>query len=103
MPKSHHVHIVGPTTQANDHHLIHAARGITHVWTAAVVAGLGVVITAALGYVSLQMDAARTTQHTDTAKIALQRIDQRLSSLEGRVHILQLRLEKDSAAKTNKK
>jgi len=48
------VRYVGPVTNIRDHHIIHAARGVAHVWTAAIVAGLAVVLTGAIAYTAVQ-------------------------------------------------
>lgn len=50
------VRYVGPTTHMRDHHIVHAARGASNVWTAAIVAGLAVVLTGAIAYTALGAD-----------------------------------------------
>ena len=48
------VRYVGPVSHLRDHHALHAARGVVHVWTAAIVSGLAVVITGFLAYGAVQ-------------------------------------------------
>jgi hypothetical protein len=48
------VRYCGPTTHIRDHHIVHAARGVAHVWTAAIVAGFAVVLTGAIAYTAVQ-------------------------------------------------
>jgi hypothetical protein len=45
-----HVRYVGPVSHLRDHHALHAARGVAHVWTAAIVSGLAVVLTGVLAF-----------------------------------------------------
>jgi len=44
------VRYVGPVSHLRDHHALHAAHGVAHVWTAAVVSGLAVVLTGVIAY-----------------------------------------------------
>ena len=48
------VRYVGPTSSMRDHHILHAARGVTHMWSAAVISGLAVVVTGVFIYSSAQ-------------------------------------------------
>ncbi len=48
------VRYVGPVSHVRDHHALHAARGVAHVWTAAIVSGLAVVVTGFLAYNAAQ-------------------------------------------------
>lgn len=77
------VRYVGPVSSIRDHHIIHAARGVTHVWAAAIVAGLAVVLTGAIAYTAVQADTDYT--HA-TDQISLQRqlsqINARLDRIE---------------------
>jgi len=78
------VRYVGPTTHLRDHHIIHAARGASHVWTAAIVAGLAVVLTGALGYAAFGADTgASCSIYSEFQQINLRfdKIEQMLSTL----------------------
>lgn len=48
------VRYVGPTSSLRDHHIVHAARGVTHVWTAAVITGFAIVLTGAIAFNAAQ-------------------------------------------------
>lgn len=77
------VRFVGPTSSMRDHHIMHAARGVTNVWTAAIVAGLAVVLTGAIAYTAVE---ARSTASNDASANSvmdkLTTIDQRLNNIE---------------------
>ena len=62
------VRYVGPVSHVRDHHILHAARGMTHVWPAAIVAGLAVVLTGTLAFTAAQ---ARTEAQIDAASKSL--------------------------------
>ena len=64
------VRYVGPVSSIRDHHIIHAARGVAHVWSAAIVAGLAIVLTGAIAYTAVQADSDVAHQ---TEQISLQR------------------------------
>jgi sensor domain CHASE-containing protein len=51
-----------------DHHILHAAHGTAHVWPAAIVAGLAVVVTVTLAFAAAQ---ARTAAEIDAASKSL--------------------------------
>ncbi len=48
------VRYVGPTTHLRDHYAVHAARGVAHVWPAAIVSGLAVLLTGAFVHAAMQ-------------------------------------------------
>lgn len=63
------VRYVGPTTHVRDHHILHTARGVSHIWTAAVVTGFAVVLTGAVAYTSAQgISERRATLSQATVK-----------------------------------
>lgn len=76
------VRYVGPTTSVRDHHIMHAARGVTHVWTAAIVSGLAVVLTGAIAYTAVQAESNSKKEEGMGTPAQLARINRRLSSLE---------------------
>jgi len=75
------VRYVGPTSHPRDHHVQEAAQGARHVWTAAIVAGLAVVLTGTVAYTS-----AQAQDKVDTPSLfilnSLRRIEQRLDRIE---------------------
>lgn len=75
------VRYVGAVSHIRDHHVLHAARGVGHVWTAAVVTGLAVVLTGAFAYTAAQ---ARTNASRSRAASAadIQMLMQRIDGLE---------------------
>lgn len=71
------VRFVGPTTHIRDHHIVHAARGASHVWTAAIVAGLAVVLTGAIGYAAFGADTSGGSIYGE-----FQQLNQRFDKIE---------------------
>ncbi len=53
------VRYVGAVSQISDHHALHAARGVGHIWTATIVTGFAIVVT---GAIALQSAQARVSQ-----------------------------------------
>lgn len=76
------VRYVGPVSHIRDHHVVHAARHASHVWSAAIVAGLAVVLTGALGY------AAIGAEPSGSMYGEFQQINHRLDKIEGMVKTL---------------
>lgn len=80
-----HVRYVGPVSHIRDHHAFHAARGATHIWAAAVITGLSLVITGALAYNVVDAkqsakDAALAKQNANRADI--ERVMNKLNEIE---------------------
>ncbi len=82
------VRYVGPTSHINDHHIIHAARGVANVWVAAIVAGLAVVLTGAIAYSSVQAAPASPTQTLIGVSKEIQAINKRLDKIESSLRAL---------------
>jgi hypothetical protein len=78
------VRYVGPTSHLHDHHIIHAARGVAHVWTAAIVAGLAVVLTGAIAYTAVEAQSASSTQ-SGGGNSELSEIRMKLNNVEAMV------------------
>jgi hypothetical protein len=81
------VRYIGPTSHIRDHHILHTARGMTHVWTAAIIAGLAIVITgaAAFSVVNAQnreLDSQRSAQTTEQVMDKLNSMENRLDVME---------------------
>lgn len=79
------VRYVGPTTPVRDHHIVHAARHASHIWSAAIVSGLAVVLTGAIGYAAF---GAETANPGGTLYGEFQQINQRLDKIETMVRTL---------------
>jgi hypothetical protein len=48
------VRYVGPTSHLRDHHILHAARGVSHIWSAAIITGFAIVLTGAIAFQAVQ-------------------------------------------------
>jgi hypothetical protein len=77
------VRYVGPTSHVRDHHIAHTAQGMTHVWTAAVVAGLAVVLTGSIAYSAVNAASTAKVDATN-ANMArmIERMNQRMERME---------------------
>lgn len=83
------VRYIGPTSPMRDQHIIHAARGVAHVWTAAIVSGLAVVLTGAFAFTAVQAAApAKADTATNTIAYQLGQINLRLNSIDGKLNQL---------------
>ena len=81
------VRYVGATSHISHHHIMHAARGVAHVWTAAIIAGLAVVITGAVALATAnaqarEQDDMRSAQATGQVLDKLDALETRLNALE---------------------
>lgn len=78
------VRYVGPTTHIRDHHIVHAAKGASNVWTAAIVAGLAVVLTGAIAYTALGADYNQPaiTDMNGQFRLVNQRLDRMEETLQ---------------------
>lgn len=84
------VRYIGPVTSIRDHHIMHVARGVSHIWTAVIIAGLAVVLTGAVAYSSAnasnqQKDDLRSANSTGLILEQMQGLNDRLSALESEV------------------
>lgn len=88
--RSCNVRYVGPVSHIRDHHVLHAARGVTHVWSAAVVSGLAVVLTGAIAYSGVEARTAKVNENMLRASATREdmvRIMNRLEVLEKQIRI----------------
>lgn len=69
------VRYVGPVSHLRDHHALHAARGVAHVWTAAIVSGLAVVITGILAYNAQAATPVRRPAVSPEVRAIMERLD----------------------------
>lgn len=79
------VRYVGPVTPVRDHHIVHAARHASHIWSAAIVSGLAVVLTGAIGYAAF---GAESPGQSGTLYGEFQQINLRLDKIEGMLKTL---------------
>ncbi|MEO5927827.1 MAG: hypothetical protein ABIO72_03845 [Patescibacteria group bacterium] len=83
------VHYVGPTSHMRDHHIVHAARGISHVWSAAIITGLAVVITGTVAFSSVQAKTMTPPLSTDAGLVSeLRALSMRLDRMEGQLKVM---------------
>lgn len=77
------VRYVGPTSHMRDHHIVHTARGISHVWTAAIVAGLAVVLTGAVAWTAVDAQQ-KTTMDPNVAAVreGVDKLGKRMDRME---------------------
>lgn len=71
----------------HNHFIVHAARGVTHVWTAAIVAGLAVVLTGSIAYTAVHAEDVQNDP-TMLMLLSLRRIEIRLDRMEPKVNYL---------------
>jgi len=81
------VRYIGPTSHIRDHHILHTARGVAHVWTATIIAGLAIVITGAIAFSAVNaqnqyQDAQRVAQSTDQIINKIDTLEHRMAALE---------------------
>lgn len=83
------VRYVGAVSQITDHHIVKASHATSHIWAAAVISGLAVVLTGAIAYTSVQAESnqspaaiqASTATHDDV-NVLLDRIVQLQDEIE---------------------
>ncbi len=76
------VRYVGPVSHLRDHHALHAARGVGHVWTAAIVTGLAIVLTGAVAYTAVQARDQDTAAPKRALSADTRALMERLDKLE---------------------
>ncbi|MFA6161120.1 MAG: hypothetical protein WC766_02965 [Patescibacteria group bacterium] len=84
------VRYIGPVSSIRDHHIMHVARGMSHIWTAAIIAGLAVVLTGAVAFSAVnasnqQRDDVRTAESTGVILNKMDDMQSRLDVLEREV------------------
>ena len=85
------VRYIGPTTHVRDHHILHAARGISHIWPAVIIAGLAVVLTGAIAYQTVNAQNKQIDQ--ELSQSSTQQILNKLDSLETRIDVMERDIE----------
>lgn len=77
------VRYVGPVSHIRDHHALHAAQGVSHIWSASIITGFAIVLTGAIAFQTAQArterEAAATTQNVRSENAQLV---ERLNRLE---------------------
>lgn len=88
------VRYVGPTSHMRDHHIVHVARGVSHIWSAAIITGFAIVLTGAVAFHAVQ---ASTDQRAQEAQVKIKqdlgreikRVSQQMDVLQGMMKQLQ--------------
>ncbi len=81
------VRYVGATSHISHHHIMHAARGVTHIWSAVIIAGLAVVLTGAVAFATANAQA-KEQDDLRTAHVTSQILD-KLDGMEARLNALE--------------
>lgn len=77
-----HVHYVGPTSHLRDHYMVHAARGASHVWPAAIVSGLAILLTGVFVHAAVVPNDPAGITDIQEISAQIQRLSTRLERLE---------------------
>lgn len=72
-PNACKVTYAGPVSRVHDHHMIRAARGTTHIWPAAIITSLALLVTASVAFYSA--NAAESQRQSTLRKQAANRAD----------------------------
>jgi hypothetical protein len=62
--ESCNVRYVGPISHIRDHHAIHAARGVSHIWSASIITGFAIILTGAVAFQTAQARNERSATST---------------------------------------
>lgn len=76
----------------HNHHIVHAARGASHIWAAAIVAGLAVVLTGSIAFSAVQAEEQQRDP-TTLMLLALRRIEMRLDRMEPKINKIMAALQ----------
>ena len=90
------VRYVGPTSHMRDHHIVHAARGMTHVWTAAIVTGFAIVLTGAVAFNAVQ--AKTSTEVQDSQAVLKEDLTRSVQTLSERISVMEESLKRVEAS-----
>lgn len=79
--RSCNVRYVGPVSSIRDHHAIHAARGVGHIWAASIITGFAVVLTGVLAFQSVQAKSVPAPSDLEQVMQQLNHVEQQLAEL----------------------
>jgi Tfp pilus assembly protein PilN len=85
---------VGPVSSLGDHHAFTASRGSTHIWAAALITSLALVVTGAVAFQSVE--AAQTKQAEALTKQSATRAD--IAELKEMMRRIDAKLDKVMSA-----
>lgn len=86
------VRYVGPTSHMRDHHILHAAKGVTHIWSAAIVTGFAIVLTGAIAFNAAQASTEKKT--TEGQLKTTQDVGREVRKLTARIESMEALLKK---------
>jgi hypothetical protein len=75
----------GPVSRVHDHHVISAARGTTHIWPAAIITSLALLVTASVAFYSVdaaQDERTAALQKQTANRADIEKIMERLDKIE---------------------
>ncbi len=82
---------IGPTSHMRDHHVLHAARGVAHIWSAVIIAGFAIVLTGAISYHVANAENQKSEQVY--RQNSTEQIIQKIESLERRLDVMESDIE----------
>lgn len=92
------VRYVGPMSHIRDHHAMHAARGIGHMWAASIITGFAVVVTGVVAFQSVQAKSAvQTERGMQMSSMQVVQLNQRLERLEQTIQEMKKACQGDEA------
>lgn len=81
--KTCNVRYVGPISLIRDHHIWHAARGVSHIWTATIVTGVALVLTGVMAYTIVDAQTTRDSQiEQNAAQTQMRQLIQRINQMD---------------------
>ncbi len=85
------VQYAGPTSHIRDHHIWHAAQGVSHVWSAAIITGFAIVVTGAIAFNVAQ---AAQDKKLDTTAVTTGDLSQQVLRLSNQVESMNALLKR---------
>jgi len=92
------VRYIGPVSPIRDHHIWHVARGVSHIWSAVIIAGLAVVLTGTVAYSTV--NAANQTKEDQRSLNSTSLILNKLDALEYRLSALERDVQQSALKNT---
>jgi hypothetical protein len=80
-----HVTYAGPVSRLQDHHMITASRGTTHIWPAAVITSLALLVTGSVAFYSVDASQSERTsalQEQTANRADIAKLEEQLNRIE---------------------
>lgn len=87
------VRYCGPTSHMRDHHIMHAAKGASQVWMAAIVAGLAVVLTGAVAFSSVEAQVKTAATGARSAPVPSATVEARLERISAKLDQMERKID----------